>query len=112
MAKLARAPRTFAEGYAWVLGGLIILIGLVLAAGGAWLVSLGGSPYYVLAGLGLIASGVLIVLGRRLGVWLYLAVFGLTVVWALWEVGTDPWRLMPRVLAPAILAVVVLTALF
>jgi quinoprotein glucose dehydrogenase len=29
-----------------VLGILVFLIGLVLAAGGAWLVALGGSPYY------------------------------------------------------------------
>ena len=31
------------------------VLGLVLAVGGAWLAMLGGSPYYVLAGLGLLA---------------------------------------------------------
>jgi quinoprotein glucose dehydrogenase len=35
---------------------LLALIGIVLTAGGAWLVGLGGSPYYLIAGLALLAS--------------------------------------------------------
>ena len=41
-----------------VLAVLFLLIGLTLAIGGGWLLSLGGSFYYLLAGLGLIASAV------------------------------------------------------
>jgi quinoprotein glucose dehydrogenase len=95
----------------FVLGGLLALIGVVLAAGGAWLGWLGGSLYYLLAGIGLILSGLLIVRRRATGVWLYLLVFALTLVWALGEVGMSGWGLVPRLVGPAVLAVLVLLAL-
>lgn len=93
------------------LGVLLALIGLVLAVGGAWLAALGGSVYYLLAGLGLVVSGVLLFRGNASGSYLYLLVFALTVVWALWEVGLNPWALVPRVVGPAVLAILVLLAL-
>jgi quinoprotein glucose dehydrogenase len=76
-----------------LVGALLALIGLVLTAGGIWLAVLGGSPYYLLAGLGLTAAGALMILGRPLGAYLYLGVFALTVLWALWEVGLNVWAL-------------------
>lgn len=94
-----------------ILGAVLALIGFVLALGGAWLAVLGGSIYYLLAGLGLIASGILLFRGRATGAWLYLGVFALTIVWALWEVGLDGWALVPRVIGPAVLAILVLLAL-
>ena len=94
-----------------ILGGLLVLIGLVLAVGGVWLAALGGSLYYVLAGLALIASGALIVRGRPMGAHLYLATFALTLVWALWEVGLNAWALVPRVVGPAVLAILTLLVL-
>lgn len=84
---------------------LLILIGLVLAIGGGWLLSLGGSFYYLLAGLGLIASGVMLFRLSLLGAWIYIGVFVLTVLWALWEVGLNGWALVPRVIAPAVLLI-------
>ena len=94
-----------------VLAVLFLLIGLTLTTGGAWLLSLGGSFYYLLAGLGLIASGVMLWRLRLLGAWIYIAVFVLTLLWALWEVGLDGWALVPRVVAPAVLLVLVIAAL-
>ncbi|MGK6354328.1 membrane-bound PQQ-dependent dehydrogenase, glucose/quinate/shikimate family [Sphingomonas sp. DT-207] len=94
-----------------VLGATLGLIGLVLAIGGAWLSLLGGSVYYFLAGLGLIASGLLIFRGRPLGAGIYALVWLLTLVWALWEVGLNGWALVPRVIAPTVLLVLVLLAL-
>jgi quinoprotein glucose dehydrogenase len=94
------AVRTFAV--------LLILIGLVLAIGGGWLLSLGGSFYYLLAGLGLIASGVMLFRLNPLGAWIYVGVFVLTVLWALWEVGLNGWALVPRVIAPAVLLLLVI----
>jgi hypothetical protein len=58
---------------------------------------LGGSVYYLLVGLGLIAAGVLRIRGRAMGAWIYLAVFALTIVWALWEVGVNVGAAIPRV---------------
>ncbi|WIX02380.1 glucose dehydrogenase [Pseudomonas sp. AR5] len=83
---------------------IVALFGLALAAGGFWLITLGGSWYYLLAGAGMLASGVLLFLQRLSGVWLYWLVFIGTLVWALWEVGLDPWALLPRVLALAVIA--------
>lgn len=54
----------------WLLGGLgilIALIGLVLAGGGAYLSSLGGSWYFLLMGLAMLVSGVLIARRKPLG---------------------------------------------
>ncbi|WBO21533.1 membrane-bound PQQ-dependent dehydrogenase, glucose/quinate/shikimate family [Sphingomonas abietis] len=80
-----------------------ILLGIVLLGLGGWLAALGGSVYYLLAGLGLVASGVLILRGRRSGIHVYVAVLAATVVWALWEAGLDGWALIPRIVAPAVL---------
>src|SRR3546814_1403888 len=85
-----------------ITGAVFAIIGIILAVGGAQLVQLGYTLYYLLAGLGLIASGVLFALGRREGYWLYAFVFVATLIWALAEVGFDGWKLMPRVLAPAV----------
>ena len=90
-----------------VLGAAIGIIGLVLAIGGAWLVSLGGSWYYLIAGAAMIAAGVLLFLGRRAGAWLYLAIFAGTVIWAIWESGADPWALVPRLVGPTVLLALV-----
>ncbi|OCC25568.1 glucose dehydrogenase [Croceicoccus estronivorus] len=97
----ARSTRRSAAG--WIVGFVFGLIGIILAIGGAWLLFAGGSPYYLLAGIGLVVSAVLLVRGNRLGIWVYVLVFALTVPWALWESGADPWALVPRLVGPSIL---------
>jgi quinoprotein glucose dehydrogenase len=72
------------------------LAGLALAVAGAWLIALGGSWYYLVAGLGLIASALLLKRGGGIGLLFYAAVVLLTLVWALWEVGFDWWPLAAR----------------
>ncbi len=94
-----------------LLSAIVILIGITLVIGGAWLIGLGGSPYYVLAGSGLCVAGVLLGLRRNAGVWVYCAVVAATVIWAFWEAGLNGWALVPRVIAPLVLLVVVLAAL-
>jgi quinoprotein glucose dehydrogenase len=93
-----------------VLAALLLLIGAVLAGGGAWLAVLGGSPYYVAAGLGLLVAGLLLWRLRIAGVAVYALVFVGTLVWALWEVGLDGWGLVPRLVGPAVLMVLALGA--
>jgi len=93
---------------AMIVGVSLVVIGAILAVGGIWLFLLGGSPYYVLAGLALVVSGALMVRGRMMGVWVYVAVFALTLIWAVWEAGLNGWALMPRVLGPFILYLAVL----
>ncbi|NKF20980.1 membrane-bound PQQ-dependent dehydrogenase, glucose/quinate/shikimate family [Solimonas marina] len=80
----------------FIVGLLIFLMGLALGAGGIWLVSLGGSWYYVIAGLGMMISGVLLMRRHRAGAWVYWLVLLGTVGWSAWESGLDYWRWVPR----------------
>jgi quinoprotein glucose dehydrogenase len=97
----ARPPRIFAA--------LLLLIGIVLAAGGVQLALLGGSLYYAIAGLALAVSAVLLWRGRLAGAWLYLLIVLGTWGWAIWEVGLDGWQLMPRVMLLTVLGLWLLT---
>ncbi|MGV2186575.1 membrane-bound PQQ-dependent dehydrogenase, glucose/quinate/shikimate family [Rhizobium rhizogenes] len=97
--------------FACAIGSIVSLIGLTLALGGIWLVWLGGSWYYFLAGLGLLVSGLLMIVGRVSGAWVYFAVFAGTIVWAFWEAGLDGWALVPRTVAPTVLLVFIIAAL-
>lgn len=111
MSDSGNGPRSSAASWlVRVLGVVLAIIGVILAVGGAWLVAVGGSPYYLLAGIGLIVSGVLLVRLRMAGVWLYAIVFGLTVIWALWEAGPHGWPLVPRLVGPAVLMLLVILA--
>lgn len=91
-----------------ILGLVILLIGLVMLGGGAYLVMLGGSWYFALAGLGLCVAGGLLLCRRSAGAALYLLVFAATLVWAIWDVGFTFWPLISRLFAPAVLAIPVL----
>ena len=91
-----------------LVGVVLGLIGLILGTGGAWLAILGGSLYYLIAGGTMIVAAVLLVRGQIRGAWLYIAVVLLTILWAFWEVGPNPWALVPRVIAPVVLLVAVL----
>jgi quinoprotein glucose dehydrogenase len=90
------------------LGALLVLLGLVLGAGGVWLITLGGSWYYALAGLGLLVSGIFIMRGSLFGLWIYLLTYLGTLVWALWEAGFDGWAQVPRLVAPTVILILVL----
>jgi glucose dehydrogenase len=86
----------------WAFAIFVGAIGLLLLAGGVQLALLGGSLYYFITGLALVAAAVLLWRGRRWGMWLYLAMLGWTLVWALWEVGFDGWALAPRLIGPSV----------
>lgn len=75
---------------------VLALVGLFMGGGGALLVALGGSPYYLATGLALLATAVLIWRGRAAALWLYALILVGTLAWALWEVGFDFWALAPR----------------
>lgn len=89
-------------------GSLMIAAGLPVAYGGWRLLHLGGSAYYLPTGIILATAGALILVRRNAGVSLYLALYAFTLVWALWEVGLDFWKLAPRIVAPTVLAILAL----
>jgi quinoprotein glucose dehydrogenase len=79
-----------------ITGIVYVLIGLALAAGGIWLVTLSGSLYYVFAGVGIVITGVLLIASRWAALWTYAAVLAGTLIWAVGEVGFDWWPLAAR----------------
>jgi quinoprotein glucose dehydrogenase len=87
---------------------VVVAIGAALFGGGAWLISLGGSPYYALAGALLILTAILLFAGQQLAIWVYCFTFLFTVGWAWWEAGLDGWAQVPRLLGPLILLVLIL----
>ena len=64
-----------------ILAVILGLIGVVLIIGGAWLLSLGGSAYYAIAGIVLLASAWLVFRGRTPGGRVYIGLFVLTAIW-------------------------------
>jgi glucose dehydrogenase len=95
----------------FLLGCLLIAMGVILLGGGVWLIVLGGSWYYVLAGAGLVTSGTYLLKARSQAVFLCLAIYAATWIWAIGEVGFDPWPLVPRVVAPSVLLLLALLCL-
>ncbi|MGV2128395.1 glucose/quinate/shikimate family membrane-bound PQQ-dependent dehydrogenase [Agrobacterium vitis] len=72
------------------------VIGLALGGGGGYLLSLGGSPFYLIAGLAFILVALLLVMRKAAAIWIYgLFILG-CLGWAIWEVGFDWWQLGTR----------------
>ena len=95
-----------------LLGIALLIMGLALLAGGIKLSLLGGSLYYLLAGIGLAVTGVLLLAARRAALGLYALVLFASTVWALWEVGLDWWQLVPRLALLFALGIVLLLPWF
>ena len=96
-----RAARTVLA----ISGALFSLVGFLLAIGG-YLSVQEGSAFYMLAGLGLIGSGVLVARRHRAGAWTYMLVFAGTVSWSLrnLDIGSS---LALRLLGPSLLLVMI-----
>jgi quinoprotein glucose dehydrogenase len=77
-------------------GVIVGVMGLVSLGGGIWLIALGGSWYYAIAGLGLLLTAVLLFARRPAALPLYALIVAGTLGWAVWESGLDWWRLAPR----------------
>lgn len=94
---------------AWALALLLTPIGLYLAAGGFSLAALGGSWYYIAAGLATLATVFFLFRGDKRAVICFSALLIVTLVWSLWEAGLDGWALAPRLIGPLVLGLLFLT---
>jgi ABC-type maltose transport system permease subunit len=65
---------------AFFTGLVLVLIGLVLVLPGVWLVVLGGSWYYVVAGLGFMLTGLLLIRYGPIALWVYALVMAGTLL--------------------------------
>ncbi len=79
-----------------VTGIVFILIGMALTGGGAWLIALGGSLFYAIAGLGIVLTGALLIARRRSALWLYALVVAGSVLWSISDIRFDWWPLAAR----------------
>jgi quinoprotein glucose dehydrogenase len=95
-----------------VVAVLLVLVGLALLAGGALLAAAGGSPFYLLAGIGFAASGVLVWRRSPLALSVHAALLALLLAWSLWEVGLDWWPLAARLDLVFVFALVLLLPWF
>ncbi|CDX29479.1 glucose dehydrogenase [Mesorhizobium sp. SOD10] len=75
---------------------VLVLIGLILGGGGIWLIALGGSWYYLIAGLVFLVTAWLLFRRRSTSLWVYALFVLATLCWAVWEIGFDWWQLGPR----------------
>lgn len=95
--------------FARILAVALILSGLALAGGGAWLIALHGSPYYLAAGIAALASGMLLWRRRSAALWVFAGWLLATLAWALWESGLDWWPLAARLDLLFVLGVLLVT---
>jgi len=75
---------------------LLALFGAWLGLGGVWLITLGGSWYYAVAGAVFLIAAWLLYRRYMAALWLYAAFLLATLVWAIWETGFDWWSLGAR----------------
>jgi quinoprotein glucose dehydrogenase len=76
---------------------LFVVCGLGLMIGGIRLAALGGSPFYLSAGIVLTIVGGLIARHDRRAGLLYGVFLTAALLWAVYEAGLDPWALLARI---------------
>ena len=103
----SQPPASVSRWPIWVAALGVLVFGLLFVAGGGYLATLGGSLYFLLAGLGMIVSSVLLFKQRLSGAWLFAAVMLASIVWALVDAGLVFWPLVSRLFALAVLSLVV-----
>jgi quinoprotein glucose dehydrogenase len=82
---------------------LLALCGIALLVPGLYLLTLGGSAYYAVTGVAILAVVVLLLRRERAALSLYALILLATAVWSIHEVGFDAWALMPRLVVPLLL---------
>jgi quinoprotein glucose dehydrogenase len=100
-----RTWRSVLFGRAWIFAALLLLTGGYLLWGGWKLQQIGGSPYYLVAGLLTCTAAVLTFRGMRLAAALYWALLIGTIAWGFWEAGFNLWALAPRLGLPLVFGV-------
>jgi len=86
-----------------VFSGVLFASAAALTVLGFELLLAGGSPYYIVSALLLLATVPFVLLRDVRGAWIYGAWLLLTIAWAIWEASFDPWPLVARLAAPSAL---------
>ncbi|RYF09078.1 MAG: membrane-bound PQQ-dependent dehydrogenase, glucose/quinate/shikimate family, partial [Deltaproteobacteria bacterium] len=88
--------KSMRTAYTTTVGTIVWLIGLGIGLAGTWLVFLGGSLYYLVAGVMLLWTGWLVRRRSTFALWVFAALFAGSLAWSLWEIGVDWWPLAAR----------------
>lgn len=97
-------PRGIGRILKWLLAGLLIIIGLAIGIPGIKLLSLGGSAYFLVMGVAMLVSALLIIKNRTSGIVLYALAFIASAIWAVSDAGWDFWPLFSRLFTFGVLA--------
>ncbi|KAB8308184.1 glucose/quinate/shikimate family membrane-bound PQQ-dependent dehydrogenase [Erwinia endophytica] len=100
--------------WCFVLGLILLATGLFFVIGGGKLVSLGGSRYFVIAGIFTVLSAIQFFRRKSSAVLIFALVFIGSAIWAVLDAGIDFWPLVSRLMTLAgflLLAMITLPAL-
>ncbi|MEP3421781.1 MAG: PQQ-binding-like beta-propeller repeat protein [Erythrobacter sp.] len=86
-----------------------MIVGLLLAIPGGFLIYLGGSFYYLVAGLMILATGWIVIRRSPKAQYVFAAILAGTVAWSLYEAGLDLFALLPRLAAWMVVGMYFLT---
>lgn len=114
MAETSSRPAKGLGIWSVLLGLVLLAVGLFFTVGGGKLLSLGGSAYFLIAGIVTLLSAIQFLRRRSSAVVLFILVFAGTLIWALAEVGLAFWPLVSRLMVPAglmLLALIIWPAL-
>ncbi|TPW28901.1 membrane-bound PQQ-dependent dehydrogenase, glucose/quinate/shikimate family [Martelella alba] len=111
MEKSEKKLSALAKAWLWLLGIVLAAAALFFVIGGGKLISLGGSWYFLIAGIVLLLAAIQFFRQRPAGAWLYLIAFAGTIIWSLFDVGLNYWGLISRLLAMTFGAFVITASL-
>jgi len=92
-------------------GIFMVIVGFALTYLGIRLAIIGGSWYYLLAGLATTLAGVQVIRLHVTGAYIIGALSLLTLAWSWWEVGYNGWAMIPRLDWIVVLGIMLLAAL-
>lgn len=98
--------RGFPRILSWVFIILLAVFGLAFGYGGIKLIMLGGSFYFLIMGIALLVSAVLVFQKKRSGIVLYAVSFIASIIWALFDAGLEFWPLFSRLFSFGALALI------
>lgn len=90
-----------------IVGILLGLAGSALSAGGFYLITLGGSWFYLPIGLAMLATGWFSFRQKAAALWLAWIMLAIAALWAYWEVGADFWQLVSRLMVFAVICLAI-----
>ncbi|KAA8734739.1 membrane-bound PQQ-dependent dehydrogenase, glucose/quinate/shikimate family [Acinetobacter qingfengensis] len=97
--------------YRYIFVILTFIVSIVLIFQGYRLLSLGGTSFYLIAGIAYILIAIFYAIRKSLGLWISIVIYVATIIWAIAEVHSlDFWPYIPRLVVPTVIFVLSLWA--